>query len=236
MAEHGGTQDGESPGARVVRQGADDDSRVEVDRPSDVRVETTGRADARRDPGIRAAREQFGGITLPAGLIGMLTALALLVLIGGLIGAAIGAIGYQTGVEGNERELTTAGLVGGAVALFVSYLLGGWAAGRIARYDGAKNGLMTGVWTLVLAGVLSGLAAWLGGEYNVLERVDLPNWFSRDALTTGAIVSGAVTVVAMFLGGLLGGLWGERFHRRADAEIASVRPGGLVRREREVRT
>src|SRR4051812_46877106 len=52
----------------------------------------------RRDVSVEAARRRFGGIDLPASLVGMLTALAMLTLLGGLIGAAIGAIGYQTGL------------------------------------------------------------------------------------------------------------------------------------------
>ena len=53
---------------------------------------------------IAAARDRFGGIDLPAGLVGMLTAIAVLVLLGGIVGAAIGAIGYQTGLSGNNVE------------------------------------------------------------------------------------------------------------------------------------
>jgi hypothetical protein len=183
--------------------------------------------DARRDVGVSEARRRFGGIDLPASLVGMLTALAFLVLFGGLVGAAIGAIGYQTGLSGNEEELSIASLVGGLVGLFLAYLLGGWTAGRIARYDGPLNGAMTGVWTLVLAAILGGLGAWLGSEYDVLRNVELPQWFSRDALTAGAIVSGVLAIAAMLVGGAFGGAWGERFHRRADATIAATRPGGI---------
>ena len=169
---------------------------------------------------IAAARERFGGVDLPASLVGMLTALAMVVLLGGLVGAAIGVIGYQTGLDGdNVNDISFASLIGGVAVLFVSYLIGGWAAGRIARYDGARNGLMTGVWTIVLAAVLSALAAWFGNEYDVLSNVDLPQWFNRDALTGVAIVSGAAAIVAMLLGGLLGGLWGTRYHRLADETL-----------------
>jgi MFS family permease len=171
---------------------------------------------------IAAARDRFGGIDLPASLVGMLTALAMVVLLGGLAAAAIGEIGYQTGLNrdsNNVNDISTASLVGGIAVLFVSYLIGGWTAGRIARYDGARNGLMTGVWTLVLAAVLSGLAAAFGGEYDVLSNVDLPQWFNRDAITTTAIVTGAIAVAAMLLGGLLGGLWGTRYHRLADETL-----------------
>ena len=183
--------------------------------------------DARADVGVAEARRRFGGIDVPASLVGMLTALAFLVLFAGLVGAAIGTVGYQTGLDGNEEELSIASLAGGVVALFLAYLLGGWTAARIARYDGVRNGLMTGVWTIVLAAVASGLAAWLGSEYDVLRNVDLPQWFSRDALATGAIVSGIVAVATMLAAGALGGGWGERFHRRADQAIVATRSGGI---------
>ena len=191
--------------------------------------------ETRTDVGVRQARERFGGIDVPASLVGMLTALATLVLLAGLVGAAIGAVGYQRGLEDSAEELSIASLVGGIVLLFLAFLVGGWAAGRMARYDGARNGLMTGIWTLILAAVLSGLAAWLGDEYDVLRNVELPQWFSTDALTTSAIISGVIAILAMLLGGLLGGAWGERYHRRADEIIASTREGGL-RRRRDQRT
>ena len=213
------------------------------DDPERVRSDVAARSRTQRrvveerpDVGVHAARERFGGLDILATLVGMLTALALLVLLGGLIGAAIGAIGYQRGLENAVEELSIASLVGGIVTLFVSFLIGGWAAARIARYDGARNGLMTGIWTILLAAALSALAAWLGAEYDVLRNVELPQWFSTEALTTAGIVSAVVAIAAMLLGGLVGGLWGERYHRRADAEIAATRPGGIERRERRVRT
>jgi hypothetical protein len=172
---------------------------------------------------IVAARERFGGVDLPASLVGMLTALAMVVLLGGLVVAAFGQIGYQTGLTGddvnNVNDISLASWIGGVAVLFVSYLIGGWAAGRIARYDGARNGLMTAVWTIVLAAVLSGLAAVLGTEYDVFANRDLPQWFNSDAVTAVAIVSGAAAIVAMLLGGLLGGLWGTRYHRLADETL-----------------
>ena len=195
----------------------------------EVSVERGAVRAGRADVGVRAARERFGGIDVPATLVGMLTALATLVLLGGLIGAAIGAVGYQTGLDDEAEELSLAGLIGGLVTIFLAYLIGGWAAGRIARYDGLRNGLMTGVWTIVLAAILSALAAWLGSEYDVLRNVELPQWFSQDALTAAAIISGALAILSMLVGGALGGLWGERYHRRADATIASMREGGIVR-------
>jgi hypothetical protein len=169
---------------------------------------------------IAAARDRFGGIDLPAGLVGMLTAIAVLVLLGGIVGAAIGAIGYQTGLSGdNVDDISLASLIGGLVVLAIAYLVGGWTAGRIARYDGARNGLMTAVWTIVLAGALSALAAWFGSEYDVFANVQLPQWFDRDALTSTALASGIAAVATMLVAGLLGGLWGTRYHRLADQTL-----------------
>jgi hypothetical protein len=169
---------------------------------------------------IAAARDRFGGIDLPAGLVGMLTAIAVLVLLGGIVGAAIGAIGYQTGLSGdNVDDISLASLIGGLVVLAIAYLVGGWTAGRIARYDGARNGLMTAVWTIVLAGALSALAAWFGSEYDVFANVQLPQWFDRDALTSTALASGVAAVATMLVAGLLGGLWGTRYHRLADQTL-----------------
>ena len=173
---------------------------------------------------IAEARDRFGGIDVPASLVGMLTALAMLVLLGGLVGAAIGAVGYQTGVTSETVEdISIASLVGGLVVLFVSYLVGGWAAGRIARYDGSRNGLMTGIWTLILAAALAALGAWVGDEYDVLANVELPQWFNEDTLTTGAIVSGIVAIATMLVAGALGGLWGTRYHRLADETLLDAR-------------
>jgi hypothetical protein len=206
------------------------------------RIEAEERAEAARGDGIKhrdfvvtepavhpivAARDRFGGVDFPASLVGMLTALAMVVLLGGLVGAAIGAVGYQTGLSGDTVEdITIASLIGGLAVLFVAYLVGGWTAGRIARYDGARNGLMTGIWTVVLAAVLSALAAFFGNEYDVFADVNMPQWFDRDAVTTAAIISGVVAIATMLIAGLLGGLGGTRYHRLADETLLDAHEPG----------
>ncbi len=197
------------------------DEKVGDARSVDVRTERSTGADPYA--GIHAARERFGGIDIPASIVGMLTALSTVLILAGLVGAAIGVVGYQTGLEETAEDLSIGSLIGGVAILFVAYLIGGWAAGRIARYDGARNGFATGVWTLIFAAILAALGAWAGSEYDVFENVQLPQWFDADALTTTAIISGIAAVAAMFAGGILGGLWGERYHRRADATIANAR-------------
>jgi hypothetical protein len=197
------------------------DEKVDTARPIETRTEQTTAPDPYA--GIHAARERFGGIDIPASLVGMLTALSTVLILAGLVGAAVGVVGYQTGLEENAQDLSIGSLIGGVAILFVAYLIGGWAAGRIARYDGARNGLAAGVWTLIFGAILAALGAWAGAEYDVFQNVQLPQWFDRDAFTTAAIASGIGAIAAMFAGGIIGGLWGERYHRRADATIADAR-------------
>jgi hypothetical protein len=209
----------------AIRTREDQDTRVDEKVDTARPVETRTERETSADPyaGINAAHERFGGIDIPASLVGMLTALSTVIILAGLVGAAFGVVGYQTGLEENAEDLSIGSLIGGVAVLFVAYLIGGWAAGRIARYDGARNGFATGLWTLVFAAILAALGAWAGAEYDVFENVDLPQWFDSDAVTTAAIASGVGAILAMFIGGILGGLWGERYHRRADATIARTR-------------
>jgi hypothetical protein len=178
------------------------------------------------DAGIREARERFGGLDIPSILSGMLVGVAMLVILAGLASAAFGEIAFQTGVEGNQTELSVGALITAGAVLFLSFLTGGWAAARMARYNGALNGSMVALTFLIFLGVLAALGAVAGDAYNLFDnlrvaKANLPNWFSADTVTTGAIVSAAAFVAVTFLGSILGGLWGGRFHRRADAVIAA---------------
>ena len=173
---------------------------------------------------------------MPATIGGALAALGTLVLLSSLLGAAIGAIGYQTGVDG--QDLSVGGLNGGLVVLFLACLVGGWVAGRIARRRGGLHGLVAVLWLVLLAAVLAVLTAVAGDEYDVRERVGLPDWFSKDALGAAAIITGLVALALMLLGGWLGGRLGERHHAAAPVQVVETRravrqrSGGIVGRDR----
>jgi hypothetical protein len=125
------------------------------------------------------------------------------------------------------------------MALFVAWLIGGWVAGRIARYRGGLHGLLTAAWMIVLAAIVAALGAWFGAEFNVFQDVALPQWFSADALATGALISGIVAILAMLVGGWLGGRWAERSRESADLDLVESRhgvaaqPGGVLGRRAE---
>jgi MFS family permease len=90
-------------------------------------------------------------------------------------------------------------------------------AGRLARFDGARNGLaawIVGLVVTVLAGVA---AAVVGASTDLATRVQLPAVpVDMSALTISGAVLLAVTVIVTALAAALGGRLGERFHRRVD--------------------
>ena len=190
-------------------------------------------SDAYGDRGVAEARRRFGGVDVPATLAGMLAGLGTAVVLAGLLAAA-GSVGYQKGVTGGD-ELSVGGLFGGLLTLFVAFLVGGWVAGRVARYNGGLNGLLTALWFVLLAAVLAATGAWVGAEYNIFRDVRLPQWFSKDALGTTAVLTGGAALVVMLLAGWLGGRLGERYHRRADEVVASNRAGAVSVPRRVVR-
>jgi hypothetical protein len=180
--------------------------------------------------GVRAARGRFGGIDLPASLGGMFAAFGFLVLLAGLVAAAIGGFGYQMNVAGVEQEVTVGGLIAGFITLFVAFLFGGWVAGRMARYDGLINGLALVVLAVLVAALFGLLGYWLGEQYNVFAQVNLPAWFTEAATTTAAVATGVGALVAMLLGALLGGWLGERYHRSVDYAVAEAQEGYIRER------
>ncbi|MGA7271146.1 MAG: hypothetical protein WB239_08750 [Acidimicrobiia bacterium] len=173
-----------------------------------------------------SVRERFGGVDTPSAILGMLTALGVLVFLGALITAGAGNMPYQLNaydIQGNLQALTIGGVAVAIVVVFVSFFVGGWSAGRMARYDGGINGIGVALWALLLVAIFAALGAWAGSEYNAFQQVGLPDWFSQirgDDITLIAVISAAVAVVVMFVGAYLGGRMGELYHRKADAALA----------------
>lgn len=172
-------------------------------------------------------RDRFGGADLLAGILGMFAALGVLVFLGSLIAAGNAGIEYQLNQIDPDGNLTEVEVVGSIVAIavvLVSFFAGGWAAGRMSRYDGAVNGIGTALWFILLVAVFGALGMWLGQEYNAFAAVDLPNWFAQigaDEVTLKAIAGAAAGIVAAIIGGGIGGLLGEKYHRNVDAALVA---------------
>lgn len=188
-----------------------------IPRQSDYQIES--------DRYLSGVRERFGKADLVASILGMLTALGMLVFLSALIAGVAAGFELQTNLineTGTLDEIEIGGAIAAAGVVFVAFLVGGIAAGRISRYDGGMNGIGTALWFLLLVAVFAALGAWVGQEYNVFANADLPNWVAQidvEEVTTAAIVMSIVFVVVMFVGGYLGGRIGESYHRKVDAAI-----------------
>jgi hypothetical protein len=177
------------------------------------------------DIGIREARERFGGLDLPAIIGGTLAALGSLLVLA-IVGAALGIAGDNATTLATE-DMTTAAVVAGIVILAVAAWAGGWVAGRLARYTGARNGALAGL-TMVLFVLL---AVGAGGstvtDVEGLLGADILNRYGRSDIGIAAAV-GILLIVLLSVGaGWVGGRLGERYHRWADATIAQPGFGPL---------
>ena len=176
---------------------------------------------------VAREKEEFGGIKIGSAFFGWLTATGTAVLLTALVAGAGTAVGVATNTDVGEAADQAAGEIGtvgaaGSIALlvvlFLAYCCGGYVAGRMARFNGAKQGLAVWLWAVVIAVVVAILTAIAGERFNVLARLDsfprIP--LGEGDLTTGGVVVILLVAVASLVGAVVGGLAGMRFHRRVD--------------------
>jgi hypothetical protein len=169
-----------------------------------------------------AAREKFGGVNLGAAVFGWLVAVAVGVILTSVVGAVVAALGSEAQISQSdaEREAGTIGLAAAVVllaVLLIAYYAGGYVAGRMSRFDGARQGVAVwgiGLLVTVAAVVLGGV---FGTQYNILDRVALPRIpVPTDTLTTGGILTAIALVIGTLVAAILGGSVGRRYHHRVD--------------------
>ncbi|MCZ2804950.1 hypothetical protein O2W18_07560 [Modestobacter sp. VKM Ac-2983] len=167
--------------------------------------------------------DRFGGIKWGAAFFGWLSANGLAVLLIAIVSAAGVAVGLTETVASVEEATDNAGGIGigGGIALlvilFLAYLAGGYVAGRMARFDGARQGIAVWVIGLLVVLALAIAGAVLGSQYNVLSELDLPRIpIDEGTLTAAGIIALVAVLLVTLLGAVLGGKLGERFHRKVD--------------------
>lgn len=179
---------------------------------------------------VRAEREQrlisrFGGFDWIATFLGFAVAIFLTLIFLGIVGAIVGTVGFQlhtqvpkigSAITGTTQKLGLGALIGSLVAGFLAYLIGGYTAGRLARFDGLKNGIGVVLWTVVIGIILGILGAILGNKFDVAKQLHLH--IDTRTLTATGLISLAVTLIVILLASALGGSLGERYHRGIDRE------------------
>ncbi len=172
-------------------------------------------------------KEEFGGMKFGSAFFGWLTATGMAVLLTALL-AAVGAVfSLSTSTNLNEaadqagRDPQTVGVTSAIVLLvllLISYFAGGYVAGRMARFDGAKQGLAVWLWALIIAVAVAILGVIAGSQFDILANLNsfprLP--INEGDLTTAGVIAVVVAALAALIGAVLGGLAGMRYHRRID--------------------
>lgn len=171
--------------------------------------------------------ERFGGVKVGSAFFGWLAAMGMAVLLTALIAATGAAIGLgmtgdlddATGAAAENAETVGAiGAIALIVIMLVAYFCGGYVAGRMARFNGAKQGVAVWVWAVVIAIIVAIIAAIGGSNFNILANV---NGFPRipideGDLTSASVITAVLVAIASLVGAILGGMAGMRFHRRVD--------------------
>jgi hypothetical protein len=209
-----------------ARQDAVREEPVRGDRTAEKVVEEV----PTRETVVAREKEQFGGIKIGAAFFGWLAATGTAVLLTALVAAAGTAVGLATNVDAavnqasNDQTVGWLGITVLLVILFVAYYCGGYVAGRMARFNGAKQGFMVWVWAVIAAVIVAVLGLVAGPQYNILANL---NSFPRipvneGQLNTMGVIAAVVVAVVALIGAVLGGLAGMHFHRKVDR--AGFRP------------
>lgn len=211
MAQHKSDRAAEAPAGRsplqtVVVHGSD----VSVDR-------------AHSEVPLAEARSRFGGVDVLSVLGGALAGLGTAALLGGIASAAGLSTASIDDATGSDA-LAVGGLVAALVLLGLSALVAGWVAGRAARFDGARNGLLAGLLLPLLLALMGAAGAYTAAENGIPASLD------GDTLTTAAIVAAVAGLLVGALLGALGGKLGARWHRDVDDVVVGTRPGAVTAR------
>jgi hypothetical protein len=206
----------------VERGRFDRDTDTDVGRGRFARGPATGVMSREAVRDVRARqREEYGGINWGAAFFGFLVAVGMAAILLGILSAAGAAFGLT---DMSQREANsnadTIGLVGGILlvaGVMISYWFGGYVSGRMSRFDGARQGL--GAWAIgVVVAIALGLAGWFfGPDWNVFDKLGLPNVpIDQGTLTTGGAIALVAVLVLSLLATMGGGKAGERYHWKID--------------------
>jgi hypothetical protein len=190
-------------------------------------VREIDREQRRREPGRSAAlrrerqKDEFGGFSWLPTLAGWLSAAGLTAILTGILSAAGAALALnKVGSKLSGSEAETIGVAGGIallVVLAIGYFFGGYVAGRMARFDGARQGVGVWLWGILIAVAVAALAGIGGSKYNVLDALNLPRLpVDSGTLTTRGLIALIASLAVTLGAAILGAKAGERFHMKVD--------------------
>lgn len=184
----------------------------------------------KRDDGGGRVGFARGGVTGGSVLTGAIVALGAMFLLLAIVGGVLTAL-ELTGEDvtsGNVIEATIGAGIALVVAQFIAYYWGGYTAGRMGRGAGLANGLLVPLLAIVIAAAVAGVVALLGASANLNlpfteNRLPLQN----DTVVNWGIGSSIAALIAMFLGGALGGIAGAHWHTKLERRTLDEEQGAV---------
>ncbi|TDD29842.1 hypothetical protein E1218_03395 [Kribbella turkmenica] len=170
------------------------------------------------DPDLLAYR----GFKFGAAFFGWLISMAMFVVLSlAVAAAALGTAEILDYTRADaEAQPGAAGITAAAVAvltLTLAFYFGGYVAGRLARFDGGRNGFGVWMFAFLFSVLAAGVAALLNNQYDLVDEVNRPDVpLATDTITTGGIVAAAALVVLTLLFSIVGGMAGRRYHDKID--------------------
>lgn len=159
---------------------------------------------------VPSQRFQRSGVG--ASLLGMLAGLGALVLITATLAAGAILLDLRfdlTRADGTVRELSATGLVIAIVVTLLAAFVGGFVAGRTARYGGMAVGAGASLWLTLVLLSFTALTLGIGAVSDRFDGFGLADRLSRfDA--PGLQVAGLIAAGGLFLLVVLMGLFGGR--------------------------
>src|SRR5215211_2179359 len=173
-------------------------------------------------------RDMYGGVDWLASFLGFIFAIVL----GGTFSAIAGLVLVPFGITpdlsgGQIGTSVITGLVLLGVLIFLTYFFGGYVSGRLARFDGGRNGAMVLAWTFIVVLILALVTVVFSGFLPAGAAEGIRNLGQGTASAAGSLasslagagVAGIVVAVAALLLALLGGFFGGRLGSRYHTEI-----------------
>lgn len=177
------------------------------------------------EPHPDPARDRFGGVNAGAAFFGWIVAVGTTVLLTGVLGVVYTVLGLSTRVNAmfsrtDLRLVETLGLVSAGLLLLVvlvAYFCGGYVAGRMSRFDGARQGVA--VWGFALLfSLLAAVAGFvLGDRYDLRVDVPVPTLgLSATDLSLAGLAALGVLLLLTLGAAAAGGRLGIRYHAKVD--------------------
>jgi hypothetical protein len=169
-------------------------------------------------------RDMYGGVDWLASFLGFVFAVVVGAILSAVAGVVLGPLGFSPDLSGTLGAAVITGLVLLGILIFLTFFFGGYVSGRLARFDGGRNGAMLLVWT-ALAAILLALVVGVFSGFLPSGAVDTIGTFVDNLASSvrdlaGSGVVGIVVIVAAvvlaLLGGFLGGRLGSRYHAEID--------------------